>query len=140
MATAISIATDLERMGDHAVNVSEIVLRIGKTPLIKPLVDIPEMADSAQRMISGCLDAFVRRDVDLARQTCRNDDAVDRTYQALFDELVELTVHGRDEDECSGSQSALCSAVLGTHRRPRHQHWRARDLYGYRGEGEVLTQ
>lgn len=97
VATAISIATDLERMGDHAVNVSEIVLRIGKTPLIKPLVDIPEMADSAQRMISGCLDAFVRRDVDLARQTCRNDDAVDRTYQALFDELMELTVHGRDE-------------------------------------------
>ncbi len=55
VATAISIATDLERMGDHAVNVSEIVLRIGKTPLIKPLVDIPEMADSAQRMIRGAL-------------------------------------------------------------------------------------
>ena len=58
VATAISIVTDLERMGDHAVNISEVTMRIGNRPLIKPLIDIPRMAALSQDMIRGSLDAF----------------------------------------------------------------------------------
>ncbi|HBK60442.1 MAG TPA: phosphate transport system regulatory protein PhoU [Firmicutes bacterium] len=97
VATAISIVTDLERMGDHAVNISEVTARIGVQPLIKPLIDIPGMAALSQKMIKGSLDAFVSRDAELARATCRKDDAVDSMYEALFDELMGFIVASRDE-------------------------------------------
>ena len=97
VATAISIVTDLERMGDHAVNISEATMRIGNRPLIKPLIDIPRMAALSQDMIRGSLDAFVSRDAELARATCRKDDDVDATYEALFDELVGFIITSRDE-------------------------------------------
>ncbi len=97
VATAISIVTDLERMGDHAVNISEVTMRIGNRPLIKPLIDIPRMAALSQDMIRGSLDAFVSRDAELARATCRKDDDVDATYEALFDELVGFIITSRDE-------------------------------------------
>lgn len=96
IATAIWVITDLERMGDHAVNISEIVVRIGNQPLIKPLIDIPRMAEIAEGMIKGCLDAFVARDPELARKTCRTDDQVDKIYEELFDELMGFIVNSPD--------------------------------------------
>ncbi len=97
VAAAISIATDLERMGDEAANISEVVLRIASRPLIKPLVDIPRMAEAAQRMISECLNAFVDRDADRARAVCISDDDVDAIYAMLFDELMEIIVSAKEE-------------------------------------------
>jgi len=96
IATAIWVITDLERIGDHAVNISEIAVRIGKQPLIKPLIDIPRMAEIAEGMIKGCLDAFVARDPELARKTCRTDDQVDKIYEELFDELMGFIVNSPD--------------------------------------------
>lgn len=98
VTTAILIATDLERIGDHAVNISETVIRIGNRPLIKPLIDIPKMARLSQAMIKGSLDAFVSHDADLARATCKNDDIVDGTYQILFDELMTFIVTSHDSN------------------------------------------
>ncbi|WP_342455585.1 phosphate signaling complex protein PhoU [Caloramator sp. Dgby_cultured_2] len=71
IATALKIITDLERMGDHAVNISKITLEIGKEPLIKPLIDIPRMAKIAQEMIRLSLDAFVKEDIELAKKLPR---------------------------------------------------------------------
>jgi phosphate transport system protein len=96
VATAIWIITDLERIADHAVNISEISVRIGKQPLVKALVDIPRMARIAEKMINKCLDAFVSRDVKLARNTCRTDDVVDEIYKALFNELMEIIITSSD--------------------------------------------
>ncbi|MCX7904315.1 MAG: phosphate signaling complex protein PhoU [Caloramator sp.] len=92
IATALKIITDLERMGDHAVNISKITLEIGKEPLIKPLIDIPRMAKIAQEMIKLSLDAFVREDVELARKVAAMDQEVDDIYQAILDELLEMII------------------------------------------------
>jgi phosphate transport system protein len=92
IATALKIITDLERMGDHAVNISKITLEIGKEPLIKPLIDIPRMAKIAQEMIRLSLDAFVKEDIELAKKVAQMDQEVDDIYQAILDELLEMIV------------------------------------------------
>lgn len=92
IATALKIITDLERMGDHAVNISKITLEIGKEPLIKPLIDIPRMAKIAQEMIRLSLDAFVKEDIELAKKVAQMDQEVDDIYQAIIDELLEMIV------------------------------------------------
>lgn len=81
-------AADLERIGDYAENIAERTLWIGKTPLIKPLNDILSMAHMAQNMLQESLDAFSRRDVELAKKVCLDDDPVDLLYATLFDELM----------------------------------------------------
>lgn len=88
--------TDLERLGDYANNIAEITLRIGTQPLIKPLVDIPKMAEKAEDMVQRSLDAFVERDVEAAKEVCRQDDEVDQMYTDLFDELEGLVSQGGD--------------------------------------------
>ena len=85
---AFKINNDLERMGDLAVNIAERTLDLLKDPLLKPLIDIPRMAAMAQGMVKDSLDAFVRRDADLAREICRRDDDVDNINQQLFRELL----------------------------------------------------
>ncbi len=88
LAMALKINNDLERMGDQAVNIAERTSDLLKEPLLKPLINIPRMADIVQRMVHDSLDAFVRRDVELARQVCRQDDEVDRYDDQLFRELL----------------------------------------------------
>lgn len=92
IATALKIITDLERIGDHAVNISKITLEIGKEPLIKPLIDIPRMARISQEMIRLSLDAFVKEDVELAKKVAEMDQQVDDIYQAIIDELLKMIV------------------------------------------------
>lgn len=88
LAMALKINNDLERMGDQAVNIAERTLELLKEPLLKPLIDIPRMAELAQQMVKDSLDAFVRQDVELARSVCRRDDEVDRYDDQLFRELL----------------------------------------------------
>ena len=88
LAMALKINNDLERMGDQAVNISERALDLLKEPLLKPLIDIPRMAEIAQRMVKDSLDAFVQQDVDKARAVCRQDDEVDRYDDQIFRELL----------------------------------------------------
>jgi len=88
ITAALKISNDLERMGDHAVNIATCAVRLAEVPPLKPLVDIPRMADMAASMLRDALDAFVRRDAVTARRLCRRDDEVDNLNRQLFRELL----------------------------------------------------
>lgn len=88
LAMALKINNDLERMGDQAVNIAERTLELLKEPLLKPLIDIPRMAELSQRMVKESLDAFVQQDVARARAVCTQDDAVDQYDDQIFRELL----------------------------------------------------
>jgi len=92
ITTAMKLTTDLERMGDLAVNVAERALELNEEPLLKPLIDIPLMARRAQEMVHGALDAFVRRDADAARLVILRDDDLDRRMELVFRELLALMI------------------------------------------------
>lgn len=98
IGATIKTLTDLERLGDYANNIAEVTLRIGTAPLIKPLIDIPRMADMAQQMVQDSLDAFIERDIEKAKDVCRRDDEVDAIYSMIFDELQEIIRKGGDGD------------------------------------------
>jgi len=88
LAAILEITTELERMGDYAKGIAKINLMIGDEPLIKPLIDIPRMAEKARSMLRRALEAFVQRDVDLARAIPAEDDEVDALYQQVYRELI----------------------------------------------------
>lgn len=84
----LKINNDLERMGDLAVNIAERVLELLQQPVLKPLLDIPRMAQLAQAMVKDCLDAFVQANADRARDVCLRDDQVDKLNDQIFRELL----------------------------------------------------
>ena len=88
ITAALKISNDLERVGDHAVNIAGGTVRLAGKPLLKPLVDIPRMADLALRMLHESLDAFVQRDAESARSLVRRDDEVDDLNRQVFRELL----------------------------------------------------
>jgi len=88
ITTAIKIITDLERMGDLAVDISERTIELLEEPQLKPYIDIPRMAEAAQKMLKDSLDAFVDRNADLARKVCEADDFVDDLNKQIFNELL----------------------------------------------------
>ncbi|MDF2569627.1 MAG: phoU, partial [Sporomusa sp.] len=88
IGTGLKITTDLERMGDHAYDIAKITLSLANQPLIKPLVDIPRMAQMAQEMLKDALEAYTTLDITLAEQVCLNDDEVDHIYHQVFRELL----------------------------------------------------
>lgn len=88
ISAVFKIITDLERMGDHAIDIAKTTKRIANQPLIKPLIDIPRMAKITQQMVRDGLDAFVKRDVELAKKLCEIDDEVDHIYRQIFRELL----------------------------------------------------
>lgn len=98
ITTVLKTVTDLERIADHATNIAEIVQRIGKAKLIKPLVDIPKMAGMVQSMVRDSLKAFVDRDVEFAKATCSKDDEIDKLYEDLFIELTGFVMAGGDSE------------------------------------------
>jgi phosphate transport system protein len=88
ITTAMKIVTDLERIGDQAVNIAQRVLELNREPRLKPYIDLPRMAERAQRMVKESLDAFVARDTALARQVCGEDAEVDALKEQIFRELL----------------------------------------------------
>ncbi len=88
LTTAMKIVTDLERIGDQAVNIAQRALELNREPQLKPYIDLPRMATSAQRMVRESLDAFVSRDTELARRVCAEDDEVDALKEQIFRELL----------------------------------------------------
>jgi phosphate transport system protein len=90
LAAVVHIVTDLERMGDYAAGIARIGVQIGDEPLIKPLIDIPRMAETATSMLRRSLDAFVERDVAAAEAIAAEDDEVDALYQQVYRELLML--------------------------------------------------
>ena len=92
ITTGLKITTDLERIGDMAVNICERALELNQEPQLKPYIDIPRMAQIAQRMIQQSLDAFVREDTDLALQVCKDDSEVDQLNAQIFREIVTFMI------------------------------------------------
>ncbi|MBE3125792.1 MAG: phosphate signaling complex protein PhoU [Acidobacteria bacterium] len=88
ITSAMKIGSDLERIGDLAVNIAERTLELLKSPQLKPLIDIPRMAEMAQEMVRDALNAFVNRDADLAKNVCQRDDQVDQLNNQIFRELL----------------------------------------------------
>src|SRR6267143_4157277 len=88
IVAAVKINTDLERVGDLAINIAEAARRYAAQPPIKKLIDIPRMAAIAQTMLRDALDAFVRRDINLAQQVLNEDDKLDSLKTQIFRELL----------------------------------------------------
>ena len=87
---AVKINTDLERVGDLAVNIAEAAKRYAMHPPVKKLIDIPNMADLAQAMLRDALDSYVKRDMALARQVLHQDDSLDALKTQIFRELLSF--------------------------------------------------
>jgi len=83
-----NIAVEMERMGDYAKGIAKITLLIGDQPLLKPLIDIPRMAEKGRQLLHQQLDAFIRRDPDTARRLGIEDDEVDALYDQVYRELM----------------------------------------------------
>jgi phosphate transport system protein len=88
ITSAMKINADLERIGDQAVNIAENALALIPLPPVKPLIDIPRMAEAAEGMIRDALDAFVKKDAALARDVLSRDDEVDELKDQVFRELL----------------------------------------------------
>ena len=92
LAAILEIITELERMGDYAKGIGRINLMIGEQPLVKPLIDLPIMADKVSDMLRLALKAFVDRDVELARAIPEKDDEIDALYEEINRELMGFIV------------------------------------------------
>ncbi len=88
VAAVLDITSNLERMADHAKGIAKITIMLGSERLIKPLVDIPVMAQKAVQMLQDALDTFVRRDAEAARQIVDRDDEIDAYYDQIYRELL----------------------------------------------------
>ena len=93
IVSAVKINTDLERVGDLAVNIAEAATRYAMHPPVKRLIDIPRMGDIAQAMLHDALDSFVRRDTRLAQQVLDQDDVLDALKTQVFRELLTYMLH-----------------------------------------------
>jgi phosphate transport system protein len=92
ITAAMKIITDLERMGDQAVNIAERAISLNQEPQLKPYIDIPRMAEIAQSMVKDVLDAFVTHNSKLARSVCERDDLVDGLNDQVFRELLTYMI------------------------------------------------
>ncbi|MBZ4644214.1 MAG: phosphate transport system protein [Deferribacteres bacterium] len=88
VTTALRIVVDLERIGDHCVDIAKEIININKYPPIKPYIDIPNMAKIAGEMIKASLDAYFNRDVNLALRTIKHDDVIDALHKQVLRELL----------------------------------------------------
>ncbi|MHB1611622.1 MAG: phosphate signaling complex protein PhoU [Sulfobacillus sp.] len=90
VSTILKIITDLERMADHASDIAKVTVRLEQEPLVKPLVDIPEMARLSSSMVRLALNAYIHRSLEEAVTMIRLDDDVDHLYSRIFDDLQQL--------------------------------------------------
>ena len=88
IVAVLNIIVELERIGDYAEGIGKIVLLHGEQVLLKPLIDVPRMADKARDMLRRSLDAFVERDAEAARRIAAEDDEVDALYNQVYRELL----------------------------------------------------
>jgi phosphate transport system protein len=107
ITTGLKITTDLERIGDMAVNICERALELNQEPQLKPYIDIPRMARIAQRMTRESLDAFVREDTDLALKVCKDDEEIDQLNSQIFREVITFMI----EDPHTVSRAIKISSI-----------------------------
>ncbi len=90
ISTALKIITDMERIADASADISEITIRMSGKKYVKPLIDIPKMAELAKIMVKKSIDAYVRQDIKLAEEVCASDDEVDALFNKIILDLVNV--------------------------------------------------
>jgi phosphate transport system protein len=95
LTATIKINSDLERMGDLAINLAQRSLSLQRSPEVKPLIDIPRMSRTVESMVRKSLDAFVQRDEELARNVLASDDEVDDLKNSVYQEMLDLIELGK---------------------------------------------
>ncbi|SHI69120.1 phosphate signaling complex protein PhoU [Parasporobacterium paucivorans] len=90
ISAALKMITDMERIGDQAADISEIVMMLGRYPELKEMIHIPKMAEATIKMVKESIDAYVKKDLGLAKQVIDYDDVVDDLFVVVKDELIEL--------------------------------------------------
>ena len=114
IAAILEIVTELERIGDYAKGIARINLMMDNGPLLKPLVDIPRMAEKAQGMLQQSLDAFVQRNVEKARSVPPMDDEVDGLYNQVYRELMAYIL----ASPRASTRPTICCGLLTTWNAP----------------------
>ncbi len=90
ISTALKIITDMERIADHAADIAELTIRMADMKYIKPLVDIPHMAELAKKMVIRSIDSYIKQDIALAQEVCDSDDEVDDLFSKIVLELINI--------------------------------------------------
>ena len=90
IVAVLNVIVELERMGDYAEGIAKIVLMHGDQPLLKPLIDVPRMADKTRDMLQRSLRAFIERDLEAAERIAAEDDEVDALYDHVYRDLIEI--------------------------------------------------
>lgn len=90
ITATLKIITDLERIGDHASDIAEITIRMANEKYIKPLIDIPKMAEKAKQMVVDAIDAYVKQDLEQAKAVCAADDDVDELFYKIILEVIHI--------------------------------------------------
>ncbi len=90
ISAALKIITDMERIADHSADIAEITIRMAGQKYIKPLIDIPIMADMAKKMVNKSIDSHIKQDVVLAQEVCDSDDEVDDMFNKIIIELINI--------------------------------------------------
>ena len=116
----LNIITEIERIGDHAEGIARIVVMIGDEPPLKPLIDIPRMAEKTNDMLHRSLDALINHDADAARQIAVEDDEVDSLYDQIFREL--LTFMAEDPKTITRATRLIWVAQFRTQCRQSNQY------------------
>lgn len=103
MISVMQMVRDLERIGDHCEDIAKYTLRFENEAYMKELIDIPRMADMAAKMVKNAIDAFVNKDLRLARKVWKTDEEVDELFRNIYDELMEMI----DRDAAKANQSVM---------------------------------
>lgn len=90
VVAVLNVIVDLERMGDHAEGIAKIAVMLGDKPPLKPLIDIPRMAEKASDMLKRSMQAFINRDIEVARRIPGEDDEIDALNEQVFRELLVI--------------------------------------------------
>ncbi len=99
ISAALKMITDMERIGDQATDISEIVIYLADKPYIKQLVHLPQMANVTIQMVNKSVDAFVKRDLELVREVIEMDNIVDDLFDTIKKELIEIIGHAPETGE-----------------------------------------
>ncbi len=101
ISSALKMITDMERIGDQAADISELTIELSHEPYIKELITIPQMAAATTAMVKKSIDAYVNKDLDLAREVIKEDDVVDDLFVEVKDDLIEMIAR----DVTNGTQA-----------------------------------
>ncbi len=99
ISTALKVITDMERIADQAADISELTIRMSGMKYIKPLIDIPIMADLAKKMVIKSIDSYIKQDIILAKEVCDSDDEVDDMFSKIVLELINMIKNNPETTE-----------------------------------------